>query len=141
MIDAVEHACKTWGWQKRQWFTDNGQGFPGQNFMAEVKDYRDGASSKSFRVTQFTEEAHRGDGLLIARALDGAPEMLQWFAFVHYVVPKRDMRVKAKAHWLGLSIAEYWRVQDRLHYWIAGRVPRGTFVDTKKPLIVDTEVA
>lgn len=98
------------------------QGWTPQSVLAKFKDMRDGAGSATQReVLQFTEEGHIGEGLMVARALSDAPEMLRAVVYAHYVIPR--VRAKIKAQTIGVSVPEYWRHIDRSHYWIAARVP------------------
>lgn len=97
------------------------QGWTPQSVLAKFREMRDGAGSSTQReVLQFTEEGHTGEGLLVARALSDAPEVLRGVTFVHYVIP--DVRSKIKAQTLNISVPEYWRHIDRAHYWIAARM-------------------
>jgi hypothetical protein len=135
VIDAIHQMCQTWGAQKAYILRSSEQGWAPQSAIARFREMRDGAGSSTQRLTQFPEEGHTGEGLLVARALHGAPEKLRVVVFVHYAV----LRVKThtKAEELGLSVPMYWRTLDRAHYWIAARMPSmfhdEQSVDTKNP--------
>jgi hypothetical protein len=132
MIDAIDEMCRTWGAQKHHILTSREQGWTPQSVIARFRELRDGAGSSTERLMQFPEEGHIGEGLMVARAMMDAPEILRRIVFAHYVIRRVKAGVKATA--LGISLAEYWRDVDRAHYWIAARVdgPRGTIVETKK---------
>lgn len=121
MIDAIDEMCKVWGAQKL-YILNGQQGWTPQSVIVRFREMRDGAGSRTERLTQFPEEGHLGEGLLIARAMMDAPEALRAIVYVHYVIPR--VRSKIKAQTLGLAIPEYWRYLDRAHYWIAARLPR-----------------
>lgn len=130
LIDAVREMCKVWGAQKRYMLTSKEQGWDGQSMIQKFKEMWDGAGSGTQRVSQFREEAHTGEGLMVARALKGAPLRVNEVVFVHYVIPGR---AKQKIPHMGISTAEYWRDLENAHYWIAAKLPVvETTVETKQ---------
>lgn len=130
LLEAVKEMGRTWGAQKRYMLTSKEQGWNPQSTIARFKEMKDGAGSGTHKLTQFTEEAHTGDGLLFARALSGAPYEINQIAWLHFVSLGK---AKQKAHTLGVSTAEYWRRVGELQIWIAARVPTvETTVETRK---------
>jgi hypothetical protein len=130
LIDAVREMCKVWGAQKRYMLTSKAQGWDGQSLLMKFREMYDGAGSGTQRVSQFMEEAHIGEGLLVARARCGAPLKVNEVVFVHYVVPGK---AKQKIPHMGISTAEYWRDLENAHYWIAAKMPIvETTVETRK---------
>lgn len=136
MIDAVDHMAKSWAaairarltqpkldpvrheWRRASGFGD-GQGFSPASPMARYQELHDAAGSRTQRVTQFTEEALRGDALVFHRCLHGAPIQLRQVAQMHYV---EHEPVRKKAKYAGWTLETYYRNLDGLHYWVAGRL-------------------
>ena len=130
LIDGVREMCKVWGAQKRYMLPSKEQGWDGQSMILKFKEMWDGAGSGTQRVNQFMEEAHTGEGLIVARALVGSPLKVYEISFAHYVVPGR---AKQKIPLMGISTAEYWRDLENAHYWIAAKMPIvETTVETRK---------
>lgn len=130
LIDGVREMCKTYGAQQRYKLFSNAQGWNGVSMLEKFKTMFDGAGSGTQRVTQFREESFVGDGLLVHRALHGAPLQVNEIIFIHYVIPGRS---KQKIPLSGKSTAEYWRDVENAHYWIAAKLPVvETTVETRK---------
>jgi hypothetical protein len=156
VIEHIRGMCEVWGGQRR--YREYGiQGYSEQAPIGKIQEFRlsekapawfrkrqftaKGIQDFILRPTQFTEEGHTGDGLLIAKALGGAPEVLRVIAYVQYVIiviPPEGMKPSQyKAEQLGLSYAEMFRMLDRLDHFILGRLPPSNTdyltVSTEKP--------
>lgn len=126
MIEWVHDMCRLWARQARH----DQSGYAKRSPCSDAKDYQGGGIG-SFRVTQFAQESFTGEGLMVHVAVrgdmtapwqhPGAPVELQVIHEWHYMDRRKP---KQKAPELGISVSEYWRYVDRLHYWIAARVPR-----------------
>lgn len=142
MIKHIDSLCETWGAQRR--YIDFGvdQGFRGETTVETAIRFRlsdrapawfrkrqfsaKGMQDCVIRPTQFSEEGHTGDGLVVAKALHGAPEDLRKLSYARYVIMLTEVEGSIhqyKADQLGISLSDYWRLLDRLHYFIAGRLP------------------
>ena len=121
LIEAVREMGRTWGAQKRYMERkDNEQGWNPRCAIVRFQEQQDAAASRTQRVTQFMEEAHTGDGLMFARALNGAPYELNEIAYIHFV---SIGKAKQKAAVMQISNAEYWRRVGELNIWVAARLP------------------
>jgi hypothetical protein len=130
MIEAVKEMCKTWGAQRRYKSHSKEQGWAQENTLSRYQQMGDGASSRTQKVSQFNEESFTGDGLLVHRALQGAPEQINLVVVAHYT---ERGKAKQKAFTMGISVAEYWRQLENAHYWIAAKLPIvETTVETRK---------
>lgn len=136
MIDAIDQMARAWAaaivsrltptrlepirheWRKASGDSD-GQGYAPQSFIERVRELRDFAGSRTERVSQFSEEALRGDALLFARCLYGAPLELRQVAQLHYV---ERAPVRKKAKYAGWTLETYYRHLDGLHYFVSGRL-------------------
>ena len=119
----VKDLCLIWGRQKRRVLSGgDGKGHvDGHRSASSVNLFREPSSTKR-AVSQFTEEGISGDGLIITRAMNGAPEIIQSIVFQQYVV--RGQKVEAKAADIGLrDPKEYYRILRDAHMWIAARLP------------------
>ena len=127
IFDSVKRACEIWGEQKFVMLNSDAQGWNAKSLLARVHELHDGASSRSQRVTQFREEAHTGDGLLVVRAIRGVPPQppipadLHDVLYLHYVV--RGAKAKEKAERLQVSVSTYWNLLSVAEAWIAARMP------------------
>jgi hypothetical protein len=147
-IDWVKEVLIVWGLQRRRilaggiayqsegqtkWHAD---GWPPRSIQGKSKDEGEGASHTA--DGQHYPEVYTGDGLLVSRALYGAPERLRKIAHEHYAVPKSDAPVKSKMHRLGYTDKKaYYADLGQLHIWIAARwdVPHGTIRGDAVPTI------
>lgn len=142
MIKSIDNMCEVWGGQRRYFDFGVDQGYRGETTVETARKFRLSARAPAWfrkrqfsakgiqdfviRPTQFTEEGHTGDGLVVALALHGAPEDLRKLAYARYVIMltvEEGSIHQYKADQLGLSLSDYWRLLDRLHYFIAGRQP------------------
>ena len=134
LLEGVKDMCKVWGAQRRYKMNSKEQGWNGASMLEKFRQMHDGAGSGTQRVSQFMEESFVGEGLLVHRALQGAPLALNEIVFINYAIPGK---AKQKIPLSGLSAAEYWRDLGNAHYWILAKLPVDTVVDTT----VDTRKA
>lgn len=147
----VDEACKAWGRCTRWMMKDTGEGFPNADVIQKAREGRLSTGEQT-ALTQHFGEVRVGQSLEIARALNMrpyVPELLQAILWAQYVFKLRSKakvraRIEAVEQYMGedLSLAEYWRNVDRLHYYLASRLmfhvePTPT-VGTRKSLIVET---
>lgn len=142
MIEHIEAMCKVWGGQRQAIDFGISQGHAKQSTTEKAREFRlsdkapawfrkkpftaTGMQDFVIRPTQFTEEGHTGDGLVIAKSLKGAPEDLRKLSYARYVimlVVSEGSVHQYKADHLGITLTEYWRLIDRLHHFILGRLP------------------
>lgn len=140
MIDWVDQACRSWGFDTRRKHglsTDPNHhvdGYPELDTIAKARDgllnvRAAGASSQRF------DEFRRGDSLDVQRALVGEPEagkspmpfFLSAGVWAHYVprVPNEKLRFAILSGYLRIDInkSEYWKNLDRAHHFLFGRIP------------------
>ncbi len=148
VIDAIHEMCHTYGRQMRRVFlggyhTENGFHFDGaapKSVMDDIRKERDGASQGT--THRVFAEVLEGEALMIRRATEGLPEHRLYLLNLHYVLPKRDFPTKRKVQCMCdmfpdryTSKHHYYDELDRLHVWLAARVPR----ETEIPDTVATE--
>jgi len=134
MIDYVDEACKSWGRCTRWILTDTNEGYPSMDSLRKAREGFMDASSRNLLVREYGE-VRLATALEVARAVAQQPllpEPLQATLWAQYVVLCRAReRANAVSRYLHitLSLPEYWRNVDRLHYFLAARlvceVPHG----------------
>ena len=135
-IDAIDCMAKAWAaairsrltptkldpirheWRKASGESD-GQGYAPASFIERIREMRDLAGSRTERLSQYNEEALRGEALLFARCLHGAPLELRQVAQLHYI--ERET-IRKKAKYAGWTLEVYYRHLDGLHYFVSGRL-------------------
>ena len=110
--DAVDLLCCQWADVRRQLL---GIANPRQSrdflgavrcAIGNVKDFRDGAGSRTQREQHFPE-VYTGDAMLVNNAFKRMPPALRTMMDAHYVIDTpRDKRVRADL--MGISAKKYW---------------------------------
>jgi hypothetical protein len=130
VIDWVDSAGKTWGRCTRWILTDAGEGYPSADTIERARQgmlsMGDGPPSQHLRKVRL------GDAHLVANAMKQSPLMplpLQAVLRTHCVArASAPLRAKTLGKSLGrreregMSKAEYWRLLDRSHYFLAARI-------------------
>ncbi len=143
MIDVINEMCVTYGRQMRRVYLGG--------FLTDAGFHFDGASPRSVmdkvweghgNPAQFFPEVLQGDGLLIRRASVGLIEHRLYLLNLHYVLPKHEFPTKRKVRTMCemypdeyTSKRHYYDNMDKVHVWLAARVPCGT----ESPDLVRTE--
>lgn len=129
LMDAVEHACREWGYQMRALYDTRAQGWPEMSSHNRAREGMLDINAVS-SVRQKFAEVLQGDALDVSRAIHTVPMMpeeLQTVLFLRWV-PKGP--VKSKAASIGIGSREFYDRLGRAHAFIAARlpasVPRGT---------------
>lgn len=135
MITWIDESCKAWGRCTRWILTDTNEGYPSMDTLRKAREGFMDASSRSLLTREYGE-VRLATALEVARAVAQQPllpEPLQATLWAQYVVCCRAReRASAVSRYLHvtLSLPEYWRNVDRLHYFLAARltqdVPHGT---------------
>lgn len=135
MIAWIDESCKAWGRCTRWILTDTNEGYPSMDSLRKAREGFMDAGSRSLLTIEYGE-VRLAEALDVARAVAQQPllpEPLQATLWAQYVVLCRAReRASAVGRYLHLSLSlpEYWRNVDRLHYFLAARlthdVPCGT---------------
>lgn len=114
----VREACREWGRQRWKLFDPN-DGWANVSLLGRIREERDGAGQTYFR--QSFKEVYSGLGLEVHRAVQGMPDRPWQILNAHYVFPGR---ANWKANRLKLHRAEYYRLLNQAHSYIASRLDK-----------------
>jgi hypothetical protein len=143
MIDVINEMCVNYGRQMRRvclggYMTDTGFHFDGASPRSVMDKVWEGHGSP----VQYFPEVLEGDALIVRRACQGLIEHRQYLLNLHYVLPRRFFPTKRKVQVMADMFPEkysskrhYYENIDKLHVWIAARVP----CESESPDVVRTE--
>lgn len=113
-LDPVKHE------HRRKNGSIDSQGFSCASSIERIRELRDLAGSRTDRLTQYTEEALRGDALLFSRCLDGAPLELRQTASIRYTEERGHLKKNLK--YIGWTVDTYYQHVAGLKYFVQARL-------------------
>jgi hypothetical protein len=115
--DWIEPMLKSWA---RQWWAIQTGDEPAGSTLSKLIEMHENAALSVGIAGQRFDEVFKGDGLLIARALHGAPESVRTIVAAHYLARGQSAPEKALA--LGMSKTKYWTAVESAWHYLAGRI-------------------